>query len=366
MKYEEALKIIIQKQSLGIKPGLTRIYALLDAMGNPQDKLKIVHIAGTNGKGTVAYTIAQNLIDNGYKVGLFTSPWVDDYREQIQINNEYISKSDLASYIEKYKDCDATEFELITAIMYKYFYDSGVDYAVVECGMGGKGDATNVEKSNLSVITSISLDHTDFLGDTVEKIAYEKAGIIKENSVCVLYPNPSVEHIFEEVCRQKNTRLFKVDKGDDYIEDNFITAVSAIFELGINIPAVMRFPPARMECINDVFIDGGHNVEAAKALLNTPPYLDNMTAVIGMMADKDNEGYLKIIAPHCKSIVTTTPHNSRALPAKMLKAIAKKYCNDVIAIDDPLNAIAVAREKGLDLVCGSFYLAREVRKELLR
>ena len=174
MNYNEALNFILSKQSLGIKPGLTRIKALLDSMGNPQNKIRIIHIAGTNGKGTVARFINDALIDAGYKVGLFTSPWIIDYTEQIQINNTFIPQEVFAEYVDAYRDNDCTEFEFLTAVMYKYFADSNVDWAVVECGMGGKGDSTNVEQENIAVLTSISLDHTDFLGSTVEEITKEK------------------------------------------------------------------------------------------------------------------------------------------------------------------------------------------------
>ena len=160
MNYDNALNLILQKQSLGIKPGLTRIYELLNKMDNPQDKINIIHIAGTNGKGTTAAALSNALIKSGKKVGLFTSPWTEDYREQIKINGNMITEEEFAFYVEKYIDCDATEFELVTAIMYKYFADENVDFAVVECGMGGKGDATNVEKKNISIITSVAIDHT--------------------------------------------------------------------------------------------------------------------------------------------------------------------------------------------------------------
>ena len=209
MIYDEALNFILGKQSLGIMPGLTRIINLLETMGNPQNDIKIIHIAGTNGKGTVAKTINNALIASGNKVGLFSSPWIDDYREQIQINNEFISKEKFASYVDKYKDNDCTEFEFLTAIMYKYFADSKVDYAVVECGMGGKGDSTNVEESNISVITSISLDHTAFLGNTVERIAEEKSGILRKNSTCVLYPNPYLRTNAKNLLRLKNREISK-------------------------------------------------------------------------------------------------------------------------------------------------------------
>lgn len=366
MTYSQALNVLINRQSLGIKPGLNRINNILNAVDNPQDKMKIIHIAGTNGKGTVACTIAEALKENNLKTGLFTSPWVTDYREQIQINNEFISEDDFTYYVEKYKNFDATEFELVTALMYKYFYDSGVDFAVVECGMGGKGDATNTEKNNISVITSVSLDHTDFLGKTVEEIAFEKAGIIKSNSTCVLYPNEQTEHIFEKVCKEKHTKLVKVLKKESYSLNNLAVAEAVIKELGLNLPTHLTVPPARIENINGVILDGGHNVEAAEALTQALKGKENTVAIIGMMADKNVEGYLKIIAPLCKAIITVTPNNKRSMPAAQLRGIAEKYCENVIAIDNPQSAFALAKDKGLSLVCGSFYLAREIRKELLR
>lgn len=368
MKYENALNFIVQKQSLGIKPGLERILKLLEKMGNPQNDIKIIHIAGTNGKGTVAKTINDTLVENGCKVGLFTSPWVTDYREQIQINNRMITKNDFAKYVKIYKENDCSEFEFLTAVMYKYFADQKVDYAVVECGMGGRGDATNAEENNLSVITSISLDHTDFLGNTIEEIALEKAGIIKENSTCILYPNKAVEDIFEKVCREKNAKLVKVPEGDDFILNNLNTAVYTIFELGFNVGVNLSHLPARHEAIGmKTLLDGGHNVEAARALAQIPFFEDEVAVtVIGMMKDKDVEGYLSIVAPKCRKIIATTPSNSRAMKAEELAEIAKKYCDDVMVIDNPVDAVNFAKScKKFFVVCGSFYLAREIRKELL-
>lgn len=357
MIYNEALNFILGKQSLGIMPGLTRIMNLLETMGNPQNDIKIIHIAGTNGKGTVAKTINNALIDSGNKVGLFSSPWIDDYREQIQINNEFISKEDFASYVDKYKDNDCTEFEFLTAIMYKYFADTKVDYAVIECGMGGKGDSTNVEQSNISVITSISLDHTAFLGDTVEQIAEEKSGILRKNSTCVLYPNPDIEHIFEGKCKN----LVVVNEYGNFKKNNLATA-NAVLEL-LGVPTVEQCAelPARQEYIGSVMLDGAHNKNGAQAL---EPYLPNgkVTAVIGMMKDKDVDGYLSIIAPHLNRIITTTPDNPRSMPAEELKQLAQKYCNDVVAVDSSNEAVTLAKQdENFKLVCGSFYLAREVR-----
>ncbi|MCM1114603.1 MAG: Mur ligase family protein [Clostridium sp.] len=365
MNYNEALNIILNKQSLGIMPGLARISKLLDEMGNPQNALKIIHIAGTNGKGTVAYTIANTLADNGYKTGLFTSPWIYSYREQIQINGAYISKEDLAYYIEKYQHNDCTEFEMLTAIMYKCFADNKVDYAVVECGMGGLNDSTNTEKENLAVITSIALDHTNFLGDTIEKIALEKAGIIKENCTCILYPNPQVEHIFEQVCKERNAKLVKVlcDSDASFSAKNLQTAAAAVYALGLDANVTLCTPDARQTSTADgkILIDGGHNVDAAQALAGL---LNDNVALIGMMKDKNVDGYLSIVAPHCKKIIATTVDNPRAMSALELKRIASKYCSDVVSIDAPAEALSYAKKSGLDLICGSFYLIREIIKEL--
>ena len=339
MDYSEALNIIQKKQSLGIKPGLSRIETFLNSIDNPQDKIKIIHIAGTNGKGTVANTIASALMKNGYRVGLFTSPYIIDYREQIQINNEYIAKDRLADYVEKYHDNDLTEFELLTAIMYKYFCDENVDFAIVECGMGGRGDATNVEKRNIAVLCSISLDHTNFLGNTVEEITKEKEGIIKPDCPC-----------------------FRYESTGDFNKDNLTLAKKVIKHLGLNDDIELVRPLARQQIIGNVLVDGGHNFEAGKAL---EPLLSNEVALIGMMADKNVDGYLDLVARKCKMIITTTPNNPRSMNSNELKTIAEKYCDNVVSVENPLDAIDYAKKNGLTLVCGSFYLIREIIKELL-
>ncbi|MDE6723826.1 MAG: hypothetical protein K2J55_06500, partial [Eubacterium sp.] len=265
-----------------------------------------------------------------------------------------------AEYVEKYKDNDCSEFEFLTAIMYKYFSDKKVDYAVVECGMGGLEDATNVETTNISVITSVAMDHTAFLGNTIEEIAYQKAGIIKENCTCVLYPNPDCEHIFEKVCKEKNTKLIKVRNNGNWTQNNLATVEEVIKFIIGSIDISLAQLPARKEKIGNVLLDGGHNADAANYLVNS---LSNETAVIGMMADKDIDAYLSIVAPKCKKIITTTPNNPRSISAEDLEKIAEKYCENVVAIDNPLDAV---QQQGVTLVCGSFFLAREVRDYLLK
>ncbi|MBE6741945.1 MAG: hypothetical protein E7570_06525 [Ruminococcaceae bacterium] len=343
MNYDEALNFILKKQSLGIMPGLSRIYKLLSVMDNPQDKIKIIHVAGTNGKGTVSATIANALINNGFKVGLFTSPWVIDYREQIQINNEFIGKEDFANYIDKYKDNDCSEFEFLTAIMYKYFADNNVDYAVIECGMGGKEDATNVEMNNLAVITSISLDHTDFLGSTIEEIAENKSGICRKSSDCVLY-SAEFENIFKDKCRKLIISP---------LSDNLSVINTVLGHLGLeSVNSTVKLP-ARQERKNGVLLDGGHNVAAAKAL---EPLINDEVAVIGMMKDKDVDGYLSLIAPKCKKIIAVDVNNQRALSSKQLAEIAKKYCSDVV-IENSAESVLKFNPT---LICGSFYMIREI------
>ena len=343
MTYNEALNFIEKKQSFGIMPGLNRINKLLEKMGNPQNEYRIIHIAGTNGKGTVAKTINNALIKSGKRVGLFTSPWVIDYREQIQINNGFISEAAFAEYVEKYKENDCSEFEFLCAIMFKFFADEGVDFAVVECGMGGREDATNVEKENLSVITSISIDHTNFLGGTIEEIAENKSGILRKNCDCVLYSD-EIADIFRDKCKRL---IISPERGN-------LSVVNTVLErLGVEPEKTLAGLPARRERKNGILLDGGHNVEAAKML---EPMINDEIAVIGMMRDKDIDGYFGIIAPKCKRIIAVGVDNPRAVSADELASIAKKYCIDVITAS---NAEA-ALKYNPSLICGSFYMIREI------
>ena len=189
MKYQEAMKYITEVGNFGSSYGLERTYKLLELLDNPQDKLKIIHVAGTNGKGSTTAMITSMLKGCGYKVGMYTSPFLEEFEERIQINGENIPKEKLAQLITKIKYAvdkvieegynHPTEFEIITVLMFLYFATEEVDFAVVEVGLGGRLDSTNVITPILSVITSISFDHTNLLGNTLEEIAAEKAGIIK-------------------------------------------------------------------------------------------------------------------------------------------------------------------------------------------
>lgn len=362
MNYNKALDLILKKQSLGILPGLERVFALLEKMGNPQDKIKVIHIAGTNGKGTVSACIADSLTKSGYITGLFTSPWVLDYREQIQIDGQFISENDFAYYVEKYKDNECSEFEFLCAVMYKYFCDKNVDYAVVECGMGGLEDATNVISTPaISVITSVALDHTAFLGDTLEKIACHKSGIIKKNRPCVLYPNPDCEKVFSDKCSALGSSLYKILQQGSYMKNNIKTAKTALSLLGVDTKKIcMPQLPARQQIIGNIMIDGAHNVDGALALKSNLPG-GKITALVGMMKDKNVDGYLSVIAPLCSKIIAVTPSNPRSMSCRDLADIAKKYCANTVSSDSiPYGLELLKQEDGFLLICGSFYLARDI------
>lgn len=350
--YEKALDYMMNKQSLGIKPGLNRIKEILNnPLLNPQNSFKTIHIAGTNGKGTVGATLANALTENGYKVGFFSSPWVIDYREQIQINGKYIPKKNFTGLVRALDliQNDCTEFECLTIMAYLYFEIKSVDYAVIECGMGGMNDATNVENKNLSVITPISLDHTNFFGNNIESIAEEKSGILRKNSACILYGDEFKSH-FENKCK----KLIISPSSD-----NLSIVNTALNELLIpSVDSLVQLP-ARCERINGILLDGGHNTSSAAYLSR---FINNEIAIIGMMKDKDADSYLSVVASKCKKIISVTVDYPRSMSAAELASMAKKYCSDVSIIENPIEAL---NDNKVTLVCGSFYLARQIRKKLL-
>lgn len=420
MNYNEALNFIHSRDKFGSRPGMERIEALCNAFDNPQDKLKYVHVAGTNGKGSTCHMIASVLSESGYKVGLFTSPFVVDFRERIQINGEMISQEDLAEIISEVKPVveklskqgvEPTEFEIITIAAFLYFLRQNCDIVVLEVGLGGLLDSTNIiKKSEVSVITSISLDHTNILGDTLLKIAEHKCGIFKEGGNVVGYPQPdfAVERFIKDKAKEKNCKYFphelskirlvreeidgstiiyagctfKIPLTGKHQLYNFATAVAAINVLKQNgwnvtykslIDGISKVKvPARTEIISHTpltIIDGGHNAEGVDALCNTiVKFCANrkIIAVFGMMKDKDYMYAVKKLAPLCERIYTTEASNPRTLDAKSLAKEVKQYCKKVRSEPNPEKAYYKALKKAKDddvvLVCGSLYLASDVKK----
>lgn len=421
MNCSEAVKFIHSLERFGIMPGLERISALCEKLGDPQNDLKIIHVAGTNGKGSTSTVCANILRRAGYKTGLYTSPYVVDFRERIQINGEMIPPDDLAECVEKVKtaaeesDIKATEFEFITAVAFLYFSQMKCDYAVIEVGLGGRFDATNViPPPEVCVLTSISLDHTAVLGDTIEEIAFEKCGIIKPGSKTIVYPKQNQEAlgVINEVCASRSVKPvfpdldsletvgsdiygtkviykgaeFTLPLAGEHMVYNAITAVEAvksvlpdISDYAVSEGIAASSMPARLELLSDspiVILDGGHNEGCALALEKfIKAHLKNVkiTAVISIMADKDYKKYLETVLPCVSDLIACRADVPRALEADALAAEAEKICNNVRAVPDATEAVKFAldncKKDEAVIVCGSFYFAGEVRsfmKEYLR
>jgi len=422
MTYIEAIEYFHSFLQFGINPGLERIEALCKRLGNPQNELKFIHVAGTNGKGSTSTMISEILIHAGYKVGLFTSPYVVDFRERIQINGLMIKKEELIRIANKIKSAvdtlthegiQPTEFEVITAAAFLYFAENKCDVVVLEVGLGGRFDSTNIIKTPLlSIITSISLDHMNILGSTISQITSEKCGIIKDGGITVCYPEQLDDalQIIARTVKLKNNELIVPKLGDIKIIDESIkgtkaeingieltipligehmvkncsvavAAVRALNKVGLKIMdsdivagvANTRIA-ARMEVFQDknlVLLDGGHNEGCAKALDECiKKYLigKRIISVIGMMKDKDYKRYMSIVVTNFSKVIATKPHNSRSLDAQTLAESASEFCSDCVCIEEPTDAVNYAKNVAcvddVIIVCGSFYLASEVRKNL--
>jgi len=230
MTYKEAMEYINSVGRFGSNYGLKRTFRLLELLGSPHEKIKLIHIAGTNGKGSTTAMVTKTLRGIGYKVGMYTSPYLEEFEERIQINGENINKDTLVNLLEEVKVAinkvieegyeHPTEFEIITALMFLYFYNEKVDYGVIEVGLGGGLDSTNVLTPIVSVITSISLDHMNILGDNLKDIAKEKDGIIKESVPVILYPQEKeVEEVILKVAKEKNSKVYFIKKEAERLID---------------------------------------------------------------------------------------------------------------------------------------------------
>ncbi len=404
LNYDDTLKYIHSLGMFSHPAGLDRIKTVLEKLGNPQDKFKSIHIAGTNGKGSVSVMTATSLSEAGYKTGLFVSPYIVDFRERITINGEYISKNKLCELSQTIKDTNVklTEFEFITAVGFLYFAQSKCDIAVIETGLGGRLDATNTLKNvNVSVITKIGFDHTAILGDTVEQIAKEKCGIIK-SGVTVTSPNQckkasqvireSTDNlIIPDLCSLQviksdiygnefvyKNKTYETSLSGDFQIENAIIAIETLENCKLNIcyDEIFKglknaFIPARLEVISKtplVVLDGAHNPDGADVLCRfMESYKGSITAIVGMMRDKNYEGFLKKTIPLCKNVIAIKVDNSRSLGEDELSAVLKKYCNNVYSGGNTQNAVALAKEISNGnpvFVFGSLYLASEIRNSL--
>lgn len=416
MRYDEALEFIHSIARFGSKPGLRRIGMLLERMGNPQNRLRFVHVAGTNGKGSTCTMLSYILKQAGLKTGLYISPFVLDFNERIQINNEMISNDELAksaSLVHRHWQAldkagePPTEFEVVTAIAMDYFLRMRCDIVVLEVGLGGRFDATNIINTPLcSVITNISIDHTEYLGDTVAEIAFEKCGIIKPHGITVSYPHepPEAAAVIAKTCAERDNRLITGGDAEILSMDifgsviryggmeirvplsgghqvlNAVTAVEAARVLRLSGLSISdgdivsgirdtRFV-SRLEILNEeplVLLDGAHNLSGAAALAESLKLLQGrkIHALAGMMADKDADGILAEVLAFCESVTIFTPANPRAMKSGDLAKLARRYCPSVFIADTPDSAVSLpfSMLKGDDamLIFGSLYLAAEIR-----
>lgn len=424
MTYEEAMKFITDTAKFGSRLGLERMNCILKHLGNPEKDLKCIHIAGTNGKGSVAAIMAEAIENAGYTAGLYTSPFIEEFEERIQINRKNISKEDIAVYTEKIKDavlkcieegCEhPTEFEIITALMFLYFKEKSPDYCVIEVGLGGDLDSTNVLTPSVSVITSLSMDHMDVLGDTIEKIAKAKAGIIKHAPV-VSYPQAEgAKRVIEETAekmnvpltfikeedvsfkrfdKKTNTQVIDIRIGDKTEEAklsllgkhqllNSLLAVTALKEFAssenieISDEVILKTLSTvkwmgRLEMMNHdplVLIDGAHNEEGIEKLKES---LDmyykgrNYILILGILADKNVEKMTQIIAPDAKKVICITPNSHRASQAEDLYHRIKNLNDNCVWFENYEDALkdALKSAEGDDYIIasGSLYMVGSMR-----
>lgn len=408
-------------------PTLDRMRELLRRLGNPEQSLKCIHIAGTNGKGSLSAMTASILTQAGYKTGLTISPFVLEFRERFQINGQMIPPRTLAALAQKVLDAAAqmqaetgtgpVEFEAVTALALLWFAREKCDLVVLETGLGGRCDATNaVEHTLVAAITRIGLDHTEVLGDTLAAIAAEKAGIIKKGCRVVCYPDQPAEAMgpILAAAAEANTHIITPELGDlrllnaraletrvDYGgyettlglvgEHQAYHAAMAVeialtlwreFGYAISDEAILAGlaqakMPARIEVLRRhplLLLDGCHNPDGAAALgnaLRKARYEENLVAVMGVLADKDADAMLASLSPYFAKVYTVTPPGPRGLSAQELQRKAKFHL-DAEACDDLRQALRsalhYAEEQNLAgvVVCGSLYLAAQARPLLLR
>lgn len=419
MTYEQAIETINSLLRFGMKPGLERMQKLLHLLGNPQDRLKFVHVAGTNGKGSTCSLIASVLEKAGYRTGLFTSPYVSDFCERIRIGTQMIPHGELTEMVEEtypvVQEMDRhgdiiTEFEFITALALQWYAKRECELVVLEVGLGGRLDATNVIGTPLvSVITSISLDHTAILGDTVEQIAAEKAGIIKPYGITVTYPEqtPGALKVIQRMAANQHNQFIEADSsiltkisgdlhgtklryrdlelylplvGDHQIKNaaTALAALSVLIRRGYRIPdeavkqgfTSVRFP-ARLELLGEqplVLLDGAHNPDGTRTLANAiRMHLGGrrVVALMGMLADKDVYTAAENLEGLFDLIVTLAPDNPRAMPADELAGLWWVRGVEARAAHSVQEALQQAfgslKENDALVICGSLYLAGDVR-----
>ncbi len=423
--YQDALDVIEGLSRFGSKLGLERIKTLLSELDNPQDKIPVIHIGGTNGKGSVSRMISSVLIRAGYKVGLYTSPHLHSVRERIQINNNLIGKESFVNILnevlpiiedltDRYSDFYLTQFEILTAMAFLYFYRSKVDVVVLEVGLGGRLDATNVVDNPLvSIITNVDWDHMDRLGNTLSLIGREKAGIIKRWVPVVTGASGEGLDVILDTAKSLDAPIYIL--GRDFFVDwyvlsqvgteigfrskksqkEFFSSLRGIYQvdnMAVSLMAleILRdrlsiseenvidglrdaFWPGRIEIISKnptILLDGAHNRGGAEKLSKSISLLFDLkpTLIVGMLKDKDAYGIISSMIPYVKdSIIVTSPKTNRALDPAILGRVVEELGGRPIIVPDVKEAIRVGLDLEKEFICvmGSLYTVAEARESLL-
>lgn len=426
MQYQDALAWIHSLYRFGSRPGLERIEALLYELGNPEKELNCIHITGTNGKGSTAAMLASMLKELGFSVGLYTSPYMEAFTNRMAVDGSDIAGEDLAGLVARVKPIvekislsdpgPPTEFEVVTALAFLYFAAQKPDYVVVEVGLGGRLDATNVIRPRVSVITNVGLEHTQVLGDTIAAIAREKAGIIKEGvPVVTTAVKEEALAVIEETARTKNAPLFLAGR-DFFVTPGEASLLSQTFDyksgdhtlynLEISLAgrhqvqnaaaalaALERLPlsfdeaavrrglrktawPGRLEVFKEdplIIVDGAHNPDGIFALRRALEELAGerpMVLVLGILADKAVEEILSLIVPLAtKKLIVTRPQNPRAAQPAEVAGLAAKYTAAPVSVIEDIWEATAAGVKDVDrgealCVSGSLYTISEARLAL--
>jgi dihydrofolate synthase / folylpolyglutamate synthase len=424
-KKEDILNKLFSLHRFGIKPGLERTLKLLVHIGNPHLKFPAVHVAGTNGKGSVCAMIASILKEAGYKVGLYTSPHLISFNERIRINKTNITDDAMVDIAEKLmtgsRNFEFTFFEVTTAMAFDYFAKNNVDIAIIETGMGGRFDSTNVITPLVSIITNISLDHKEYLGNSLEEIAFEKAGIIKDKvPVIITANNKSIRNVLQKKAKETNSQiiystdeysiieneyhqdftqeiLFKSKSGElnklildlpgRHQSENLIGALSAIELIKTKFPVKTDNISTGLTKIKEntglrgrielfengkqkFILDTGHNPGAISKLIETlklhRPDILKWNFVYGAMADKDIENILGLIHPVCDEIILTRPDIDRAIGLNELETFAKRKGFNKIHICPVVKDAThlLQNLKKPTVITGSFYIAGEALPEM--
>lgn len=380
---EDALNLLTSNEKFQISLGLERMRAVMKLLDNPQDNLNCIHVAGTNGKGSVCACLSSILNCAGEKVGLYTSPHIFKYNERIKINDVCISDDDFARYVFEISDLadknniNLTEFEILTAVMFRYFADNNVDVAILETGLGGRFDATNIIKNNIcSVITHIDFDHTEKLGSTIEKIAYEKAGIIKKNCPCIAAQDISV---IRQIADENNSEFYLAQISEDYQlplkgiyqQENAALALEVIKRIYPDISKTTIQNglskvnhPFRFQYIKEknLIIDGAHNPNGMESLIKSLDkyYPDEKRRFIfGCLNNKDYEKMLEILTRNKDKISEIYFYHyshKNSCTFDQLQAVCPVAAKELTRNDIPFS------DGNLNIICGSLYMICELCK----